>query len=55
MDGVETFGRHPGEAKTLRDTGIGSEMEARDRRRIIMRQCEIEERNKDQSRFLGFF
>jgi hypothetical protein len=46
MDGVETLGRQAGEAIVSRAAVSGSEMEARDWRRRIMRQCEIGEKIK---------
>jgi hypothetical protein len=49
MDGVVTLGRQAGEATMLRADGSGSEMEMGDfRRRRIMQQWEITERNKDE-------
>jgi hypothetical protein len=51
MNGVVTLGRQAREATTSRAADSGLEMKARDWRRRIMRQCEIGERNKDQSRF----
>jgi hypothetical protein len=46
---VSKLGR---QATVSRSAGSGSEMEMRDWGRRIIRQCEIGERNKDQS---GFF
>jgi hypothetical protein len=51
MNGVVTLRWQAREATTSRAAGSGLEMKGRDWRRRIMRQCEIGERNKDQSRF----
>jgi hypothetical protein len=51
MDEVHTLAQQAGEATMSRFAGSGPEMKMRDWRRRIVQQCEIGERNKDQSRF----
>jgi hypothetical protein len=51
MDEVGTLGHQAKDVTVSGAIGSGSEMETRDSRRRIMRQCEIGERNKDRRYF----